>query len=265
MSRTPSKKPTGQGSLFDSRDSESRVRTVRLVRLANILQRGQPVSRKALEEELEVARATLTRDLTVLRDQLNMPIVYDRMADGYILENEDRPTGPRYELPGVWLSESQAYGVLALTNILMAVAGHILEPTLRPLRMLTKASIGLPTNPAPPVWEKISIEIPGIEDFSPRVSRTIAEAMYSGKQVSLSVSGMDPGQGPYSLQRFILTGGGWQVDAYSEGERRMIRVPIGKIDKATLLTKRATSLEWAGTHWEDAKGRKVPMAPVHIP
>eukprot|EP01036_Dinobryon_divergens_P011097 gene11097-14910_t len=44
------------------------------------------VSFEALQEELEVSRATLKRDLQYLRDRLGAPIVYDREANGYRFE-----------------------------------------------------------------------------------------------------------------------------------------------------------------------------------
>lgn len=266
MGQVPTGKSKRKRPRSTSTETASRVRVVRLIRLANILlQGGRPVSRKELQEGLEVARATLTRDLAVLRDQLNMPIVYDAMEDGYYLARDSGLPGPRYELPGVWLDESQAYAVLALTNVLMAVAGPILAPTLRPLRMLTKTSIGLPTNPAPPVWERISIEIQGIEDLSPSVFRLLSEAMYAGRQTILDISGAESSRRRYSLQRFVLTGSGWQVDAYSEQERKIGRIPIGAITKATVLKQMARQLEWADTHWEDAKGRTIAMEQSQIP
>lgn len=260
MTQAPTAQSKRKRPPSNSSESASRVRVVRLIRLANILLKGgRPVSRKELQEGLEVARATLTRDLTVLRDQLNMPIVYDAMEDGYYLARDSGLPGPRYVLPGVWLDESQAYAVLALTNVLMAVAGPMLAPTLRPLRMLTKTSIGLPTNPTPPVWDKISIEIPGIEDISPSAFRLLSEAMYAERQTILNIAGVESSRRRYSLQRFVLTGSGWQVDAYSEQERKIVRIPINAIRKVAKHTKPARHLEWTDTHWEDGKGRTIPM------
>lgn len=89
MTQAPTAQSKRKRPPSNSSESASRVRVVRLIRLANILLKGgRPVSRKELQEGLEVARATLTRDLTVLRDQLNMPIVYDAMEDGYYLARD---------------------------------------------------------------------------------------------------------------------------------------------------------------------------------
>jgi hypothetical protein len=187
-----------------------------------------------------------------------MPIAYDRVAGGYFLEKSSLNTGPRYELPGVWLSESQAYGVLAFTNILMAVAGPILEPTLRPLRILTKDSIGLPTDSPPPVWDRVSIEIPGIGDATARVLTTVSIAMYSSVLVQLITGDTAKQRLLCSLQRFALTGSGWHVDAYLERIGKVLRIPIGEIKKATVVKSSATRLKWTNTHWENSDGQIVP-------
>lgn len=245
-----------------AKDTEDRVRNVRLVRLVNILQRGRPVGRKSLEDELEVSRATLTRDIAILRDQLNMPIAFDRDSEGYILANEVESLGPRYQLPGVWLSEKQAYAALALTNIVMALGSGILKTTLQPLRMLTKQIIGLSTERPPPIADKISIELPITDDIAPATFQTVSAALYSNKQVMLQFVGNDPVAKRYSLLRFALTIRGWHLDAFSEEDGVVFRIPVGSIERGKTLHNPATQLEWWDDHWQTANGEKVRMASV---
>ena len=52
----------------------------------------------ALMEELGVSRATALRDLTYMRERLNVPIAFDRSLGGYRI---DASSG-RYALPGLW-------------------------------------------------------------------------------------------------------------------------------------------------------------------
>ena len=52
--------------------------TLRLYRYRNIFSGGRVVSRSTLLGSLEISPATLKRDLTKLRHQLHMPIVFDR-------------------------------------------------------------------------------------------------------------------------------------------------------------------------------------------
>ena len=44
---------------------------------------------KMLQEKFEVSRATLKRDIEVMRDRLEAPVFFDRAASGYVyIENE---------------------------------------------------------------------------------------------------------------------------------------------------------------------------------
>ena len=66
--------------------------TERLYRIAELLRAKSAVPIAAFLRELEVSRATFTRDLDLLRERLNAPIVYDRSRRGYRL-GEPSPTG----------------------------------------------------------------------------------------------------------------------------------------------------------------------------
>lgn len=239
-------------------DTEDRVRSVRLVRLANILQRGRPVGRKSLEDELEISRATLTRDIAILRDQLNMPIAFDRYAEGYILAKDSESLGPRYQLPGIWLSDKQAFAVLALTNIVMAFGSDLLRSTLQPLRMLVKQTIGLSTERPPPIGEKISIELSISENFTPATYRMVSTALYLDKQILLQLSGSNSVETRYSLLRFALTSEGWYLDALAEQDGIVFRFPVESIIAGKTLHRSATKLTMWDDQWTDTKGKVFP-------
>ncbi len=83
-------------------------RAERIYRLHALLQ-GKSQSLARLQQELEASRATLVRDLGYMRDFMGAPIEWDRAANGYGY----RPTEPRFELPGLWLTESELHALLA--------------------------------------------------------------------------------------------------------------------------------------------------------
>ena len=58
-------------------------KTERIYRLNRLLQNRRVISRRELQEALEVSPATLTRDIEFMRDQLGLPLAYDRGAHGY--------------------------------------------------------------------------------------------------------------------------------------------------------------------------------------
>jgi predicted DNA-binding transcriptional regulator YafY len=84
-----------------------------------------------LMEDLEVSRATINRDLELMRDQMHAPIVWDRDAGAYRLEAEGH-TGPAYMLPGLWLTPQQAYAFLTMQNMVEKIAPSLLGPFLNP-------------------------------------------------------------------------------------------------------------------------------------
>lgn len=55
----------------------------RLYQLERLLLSRQSLGRDALLHELEISRATLKRYLELLRDCMNVPVVYDRDSNTY--------------------------------------------------------------------------------------------------------------------------------------------------------------------------------------
>jgi hypothetical protein len=203
-------------------------REVRLVKLANILQRGRPVTRLELEEELGVARATLTRDIALLRDQLNMPIAFDRELEGYVLASSREYNGPRYELPGIWLSGAQAYGLLTLTNVVMTIDPGVLSKALEPLRSMMKQILSLDIDRPPPVHDKLAIEIAYDDVGDSEVFGLLSGALYSDKRVAIILRDGAQIQG-LSLQRYALTREGWFIDTLDNRGEKILRFAVSDI------------------------------------
>ena len=88
------------------------------------------LSRQDLMDELEVSRATLTRYVAKLRDQLNVPVRFDRDLGRYVI---DRETG-KQELPGVWFSQEELHALLTIQSMLTQLEPGLLGPKLRPLQ-----------------------------------------------------------------------------------------------------------------------------------
>ena len=53
----------------------------RLYQLERLLRSKKALGRDALLSELEISRATLKRYLELLRDRMNVPVVYDRYSN----------------------------------------------------------------------------------------------------------------------------------------------------------------------------------------
>ena len=109
-------------------------RTERFYRIQQSLEQRLSVTSEDLREQLQVSRATLHRDIEYLRDRLGMPIVWDSGLRAYRLERRGKDS-QRFHLPGMWLTEPEISGLVALGELVNQVdpTGMIGEH-VRPLR-----------------------------------------------------------------------------------------------------------------------------------
>jgi predicted DNA-binding transcriptional regulator YafY len=105
----------------------------RIYKLHNLLKQRRFVSRKELEEALEVSKATLTRDIEFLRSQMHAPVVFDTDLGGYRLETK-ATSSKSHELPGLWFNETEIHALLAIEGILESIQPGLLSPHIQPLK-----------------------------------------------------------------------------------------------------------------------------------
>ena len=86
-------------------------RTERFYRIRQRLLEKGSLTRREIEDDLEISHATFKRDIEYLRDRLNVPIIWSREQGAYVLD----PKAEQSELPGVWFPtcEQVARHVLA--------------------------------------------------------------------------------------------------------------------------------------------------------
>lgn len=89
-----------------------------------------PVSAEDLMARLEISRATLKRDIAKLRDQLHVPVKFDRNRGGYIIE-EGGPGHTDSELPGLWFSPDEVLALVTIQHLLTQLAPGVLGPKLK--------------------------------------------------------------------------------------------------------------------------------------
>ena len=117
-------------------------RLERFYRIDQLLQERTVVSRATFLDELEVSLATFKRDLEYMRDRFNAPVVWDADAGGYRYES-GRRSGPRFALPGLWFSETEAYALVMMHDLLASLdQGGLIGPHIQPLMARLDAILG---------------------------------------------------------------------------------------------------------------------------
>jgi predicted DNA-binding transcriptional regulator YafY len=89
-------------------------RTERFYKIQQLIHRQKVVPARRFRDELEISPATFKRDLEYLRSRLNIPIVWDREANGYRYD----PEAQVQELPGLWFSAQEIYALLTMKQLL---------------------------------------------------------------------------------------------------------------------------------------------------
>jgi predicted DNA-binding transcriptional regulator YafY len=108
-------------------------RTERFYKIQELLRQRRVVPRDLFLEVLEVSLATFKRDLEYLRDRFSMPIIYDREANGYRLDQSD-PGHVNYELPGLWFSASELHALMTMEYLLRRLQPGLMGGHVAPLR-----------------------------------------------------------------------------------------------------------------------------------
>ena len=85
-------------------------RTERFYRIDQLINNRKLVTTREFLEELGVSLATFKRDLLYMQNHLHAPIVYDRFSGAYCF-NQNNAIGPKYELPGLWLNDTEIHAL----------------------------------------------------------------------------------------------------------------------------------------------------------
>ena len=75
----------------------------RMYKYMDLLERKHFITTSEFMTLMEISHATFKRDLAVLRDRFDVPIIYDRDVGAYRLDQ----SCSRIRLPGVWFSPEE--------------------------------------------------------------------------------------------------------------------------------------------------------------
>ena len=103
---------------------------VRLYQYKSLLSPKRAISAAELMAKLEISPATLKRDLAKLRDQLHVPIRFDRDLGGYVLDKDSTDI----ELPGLRFSQDEILALVTIQQMLSQLEPGLLGAKLRPLQ-----------------------------------------------------------------------------------------------------------------------------------
>lgn len=213
----------------------------RLYKIERLLRNRGIVSLGAFLKELEVSRATFNRDLDLLRDRLNAPIVYDSARHGYRLDGS-QAASTRHELPGLWFSGREIHALLAFHHFLETLEPGLLSPHIEPLKERIQALLESKDRTHKEIARRIRILPQAARHAEPACFQLVAHALLARRRLGFQYHGRirdDVTVRTVTPQRLVHYRDNWYLDAWDHGKRALRTFAVERIHEPRLLDERA--------------------------
>ena len=210
----------------------------RIARINVLLRQRQGVTMAQLMEDLSVTRATVNRDLALMRDEMHAPIVWDRGCGVYRLEAENQ-TGPAYMLPGLWFTPQQAYALLTMQNMVEKIAPNLLGPFLQPMRGMLKEMLWKADFELYGLDKKIEIDMPAMPTLGDLDFSILLEALVNDQPIRLTLvtpAGMEETLAGLPVKLRIASDR-WIIDVRPESGDTTLKIDVGQIRKVVAISE----------------------------
>ena len=207
---------------------------VRLYKYKELLLGKRAVPRQELMERLEISEATFKRDLAKLRDQLHVPIEFDRDQGGYVMRQGHTDT----ELPGLWFSPEEVLALVTIQQLLVQLEPGLLGPKLKPLQgrlgeLLEKHGLA-----GEDIAKRIRIVHAGKRSLAIKSFEEVAAATMARKRMRISHYSRQNGKTTdreISPQRLVHYRDNWYVDAWCHLRDDVRSFSVDAISRASIL------------------------------
>jgi predicted DNA-binding transcriptional regulator YafY len=186
---------------------------VRLYQYKGLLSGRRAVPAAEIMARLEISPATFKRDLAKLRDQLHMPVRFDRDLGGYVMEGGHTDS----ELPGMWFSQQEILALVTMQHLLSQLEPGLLGPKLKPLQerlgqLMEKHGLN-----SQDVAKRVRIVHAGKRLVAPQSFEGVATATMARKRLKINHLNRQTGktlEREISPQRIVHYRDNWYVDAW---------------------------------------------------
>ena len=219
-------------------------KTERIFKIEQLIAARKLVSFQVLQDELEVSRATLKRDLEYLRSRMKTPIVYDRDANGYRLGGKRGETA-RVEFPGMWFNASEAAALLTMQHLLSDLQPGLLARHVEPLLERLKSLLESADHSFREIQRRVRIIHLGRKAPQPKFFETVAAALLNRRQLQIgyySRSSNAITTRAVSPQRLVCYRESWYLDAWCHLRQDIRSFAVDGIRQAQVLDQAAKEI-----------------------
>jgi predicted DNA-binding transcriptional regulator YafY len=200
------------------------------------------IPKSEILKKLEISSATFKRDLTMFRDRLNTPIIYDRDLGGYKLENPDA----LQQLPGLWFSQEEALALMTIQTMIGQLEPGLLGPKLKPLQTRLNKILETQGADAKTLSQRIRVVHAGKRRLPLKSFELVAKATVDRKQIEIIHLNRQTGESikrTISPQQLIHYRDNWYVDAWCHLRGGIRSFAIDAIENSVLMDTDAKELD----------------------
>ena len=200
------------------------------------------IPKSEILKKLEISSATFKRDLTMFRDRLNTPIIYDRDLGGYKLENPDA----LQQLPGLWFSQEEALALMTIQTMISQLEPGLLGPKLKPLQTRLNKILETQGADAKTLSQRIRVVHAGKRRLPLKSYELVAKATVDRKQIEIIHLNRQTGESikrTISPQQLIHYRDNWYVDAWCHLRGGIRSFAVDAIENCVLMDTDAKELD----------------------
>lgn len=225
-----------------------------------------------LLERLEVSLATLKRDLNVLRDRMQAPIIFDKELGGYRYEKQDQTS--KFELPGLWFSAEEIHALMTTHHLLSNLdTGGLLGGHIKPLLSRLTALLGAADNSVEEIQKRVRIEMMNVRHIRLAHFEAVGSSLLKRRRLRIDYYARGTNQTSrreISPQRLINYRGNWYLDGWCHLRNNLRSFSIDSIRRVELLDSKAKDIsekklnEILGSGYGIFSGKATQWATLHF-
>ena len=211
---------------------------VRLYKYKDLFAGRRFVTKAELIAVLEISEATFKRDIAKLRDQLHVPIEFNRDLGGYVMASGHTDT----ELPGLWFSQEELLALVTIQQLLTQLEPGLLGAKLKPLHARLSQLMDKHGLASQDVAKRIRILNVGKRNVIAKSFEVVAAATMARKRLRIWHFSRQNGkttEREVSPQRLVHYRDNWYLDAWCHLRDDLRSFSIDAIPRLEILATAA--------------------------
>ncbi|MRD47440.1 WYL domain-containing protein [Caenimonas koreensis DSM 17982] len=216
---------------------------VRLFEYKQLLSGRRAVPRADIIKRLEISPATFKRDIAKMRDQLHVPIKFDRDRDGYYIDQDNSNDN---ELPGLWFTQQEILALVTVQQLLSSLEPGLLGPKLKPLQARLEDLMDKHGLKQHDIAARLRIVHAGKRQVPPQLFEQAAHATMARKRLAIHHMNRQTGETQereISPQRLVHYRDNWYVDAWCHLRDDLRSFSIDAISAMRVLEEQAKEVD----------------------